>query len=908
MAQPPVSAPGIPDDLSDLLFESNPSPMWVFDEESLGFLAVNEAAVQLYGYSRSEFLSMTLKDIRPQEDIPKLLEAVRGRPRRPYDGTWHHTKKDGSLIEIEFVANRIVWLGSPARLVIVRDITQRAQAERALRESEKRFELVSRAASEVVYDWDMTAGTVWWSDGLLRVLGYDSESSVTDQSWWEKRIHPEDLPSVAAALRQADEPGRQLSIVDYRFLRADGTYAHIHDRAYILRGENGKAARMIGAMRDITERKRAEEALRQSEERMHQMAEAIQDVFYLSDAETNEMIYVNPAFDRIWGISRRHIQNQPRAWLDAVHPDDRERVVRALSLWKPEGERPEWNEEFRIVRPDGSVRWVWVRSFPIRDESGTIVRFAGVERDITERKRTEETIRSLLSITRELSSTLDAGALMVSLVRETLKLVDAKGGFAGMQTPQGMVCEKYCTGSQVVDFVHCWALGAGLPGWVVAHKSTYLTNDAGMDPLFSPELKERFGVQSAICAPLTDTRGEVLGFIEIHDKNDGTEFDRFDEEKVTAVAHAASVAVQNALAYRKLEETTEALRIAGLKYRGIFENALEGIAQTSKEGKFLTANPALARMLGFDSPEELIGNVQSVGRDLYVDPDVRSVMMRTLGNAGEVTGLETQVYRKDRTPIWVLMNVRAVRDGTGAILHYDSIVQDITLRKSTEENLRDVSGRLLRSQNEERRRIARELHDSTAQNLAALAMNLGLIRKAGAPPDRTSARRLKESQALAQQACREIRTLSYLLHPPELEDGDLWSAVRWYTEGFSNRSGIRVDLSLPKASRAGRLPEQVETTLFRIVQESLANIHRHSGSRRARIRFARGRSGLTMTVRDQGRGIRPARDGAPSGPALMGVGIAGMRERVQQLGGRLEIDSSARGTAVKVTLPLPRGN
>jgi len=168
--------------------------------------------------------------------------------------------------------------------------------------------------------------------------------------------------------------------------------------------------------------------------------------------------------------------------------------------------------------------------------------------------------------------------------------------------------------------------------------------------------------------------------------------------------------------------------------------------------------------------------------------------------------------------------------------------------------------------------------------------------------------RIKDSETLAQQACREIRTLSYLLHPPELEDGDLWSAVRWYTEGFSNRSGIRVDLTIPKASQAGRLPEHIETTLFRIVQESLANIHRHSGSPRARIRFARGRSGVTMVVRDQGRGLRP-RNGRPAmSPALMGVGIAGMRERVQQLGGSLEIDSSARGTAVKVTLPLPRGH
>lgn len=895
-----------PNDPYSLLFESNPCPMLVFDAESLAILAVNAAAIRLYGYSREEFLSMTIRDIRPPEDVPRLLEAVHGVPSRFCEGTWRHTKKDGSLIEVEITASRVEWLGRPARLVLVRDVTQSAQVQRALGESQKRFELVTRATSEVVYDWDMTTNAIWWNESLQRILGYDSESECADLAWWEERIHPEDRPRVDAAILRAMEPGRQFSIVDYRFLRADGTYAHLHDRACILRDESGRAVRMIGAMMDITDRMKAEEAFQQSEERMRQMADAIQDVFYLSDAETNEIIYINPVFDRIWGVSRQTILAQPRAWLDSVHPDDRERVVHALSKWTPQGESPEWNEEFRIVRPDGSVRWVWVRSFPIRDESGAIVRFAGVERDITERKRAEETIRSLLSITRELSSTLDAKVLILSLVRETLKLLNAEGGFAGMKTPRGMLCEKYCTEDEVLDFEHCWAPGSGLPGWVVVHKATYITNEAAIDPLFDPELQRRFGVRSAICAPLVCTRGEIHGFIQIHNKKDGSEFDRSDEEKLTAVARAASVAVQNAIAYHQLRETAEALRLAELKYRGIFENALEGIAQTSPDGRFLTANPALARMLGFASPQELIAGFTDIGRELYVDRDVRDVMRRAMDKGGEIPGLEVRVYRKDGTPIWLLMNMRAVRDGSGAILHYDSIVQDITARKSTEEALREVSGRLLQSQNEERRRIARELHDSTAQSLAALAMNLSLIRKQGSSLDLPARRRLKESVGLAQQACREIRTLSYLLHPPELEDGDLWSAVRWYTEGFSSRSGIRVDLTMPKASLAGRLPEQVETTLFRIVQESLANIHRHSGSRRARIRFARGRSGVTMTVRDQGRGMRRARDRAASGHALMGVGITGMRERVQELGGQLEIDSSARGTAVKVTLPLPR--
>jgi signal transduction histidine kinase len=273
-----------------------------------------------------------------------------------------------------------------------------------------------------------------------------------------------------------------------------------------------------------------------------------------------------------------------------------------------------------------------------------------------------------------------------------------------------------------------------------------------------------------------------------------------------------------------------------------------------------------------------------------------------------IQGVETQVSRKDGTPIWLLMNLRAVRDEQGRLQHYDGVAQDISARKQTEEALREVSGRLLQSQNIERRRIARELHDSTAQSLVALGMNLSIVDKAAGRLSKAARKKLTDSIELTRQSCREVRTLSYLLHPPAIEEGDLWSAVRWYTQGFANRSGIRVDLTLPKAQRAGRLPTEVETTLFRIVQESLANIHRHSGSRRARIRIAKNRSRVTLLVRDEGRGMRKAVGRESGTPVLMGVGIAGMRERVRQLGGEIVIDSSGRGTEVKVMLPLPRGH
>ncbi len=228
---------------------------------------------------------------------------------------------------------------------------------------------------------------------------------------------------------------------------------------------------------------------------------------------------------------------------------------------------------------------------------------------------------------------------------------------------------------------------------------------------------------------------------------------------------------------------------------------------------------------------------------------------------------------------------------------------EITERQNAEDSLRKLSGRLLRLQDEERRRMARELHDTTGQTLAALALNLYLIESGPKRKlDEHSRKALSESLALAEQCSREIRTMSYLLHPPLLDELGLAAVLRWYSDGFSQRSGIRVDLQIP--SKLGRLPQDVEMTLFRIVQEGLTNIHRHSGSKTAKICVSVNGDGVALEVVDQGRGIPPEKlERGRGGVSELGVGIAGMRERVRQLGGRLEIRSDQDGTTVKAVLP-----
>jgi signal transduction histidine kinase len=212
----------------------------------------------------------------------------------------------------------------------------------------------------------------------------------------------------------------------------------------------------------------------------------------------------------------------------------------------------------------------------------------------------------------------------------------------------------------------------------------------------------------------------------------------------------------------------------------------------------------------------------------------------------------------------------------------------------------DLSAHVLRSQDEERRRIARQLHETVAQSLAALKMNLvriGRLVSGGANASDV----LSESVALTDEAMKEIRTLSYLLHPPLLEEGGLVPGLRWYATGFAERSGINVHLDV--SPDLERMPEEIEMVVFRIVQECLNNIHRHSGSTTARVRVVRESSNLRVEVEDEGRGMP-----ASHARAFAGVGLAGIRERAKQLGGRLEIHSSSHGTKVSVILPLDRTN
>ncbi len=217
--------------------------------------------------------------------------------------------------------------------------------------------------------------------------------------------------------------------------------------------------------------------------------------------------------------------------------------------------------------------------------------------------------------------------------------------------------------------------------------------------------------------------------------------------------------------------------------------------------------------------------------------------------------------------------------------------------------LQSLTQRLLKVQDEERRRVARDLHDSTGQTLAALKMGIAVLEKRLIQNQCTSDV-LSEIAALADQAIQEIRTTSYLLHPPLLDEAGFNAAAQWYVDGFAKRSGIKVSLDL--GSRRERMPITIETALFRVLQESLTNVHRHSGALEVSIRFQYQAETVMLEIRDCGRGIPVERlTRLREASSETGVGLAGMRERLNELNGKLEIDSDCHGTSLRAVVPLP---
>jgi PAS domain S-box-containing protein len=408
-------------------------------------------------------------------------------------------------------------------------------------------------------------------------------------------------------------------------------------------------------------------------------------------------------------------------------------------------------------------------------------------------------------------------------------------------------------------------------------------------------------VEEALLVPFY-VAGKAVGTIWAVAHDPGRKFDAEDERMMNSLGKFASTAYQVVFALDALRTQEDERKKAAHTYNllaAIVDSSEDAIVSKDLNGVITSWNRGAEHLFGYAAEEAIGRNIM-----LIIPADRKEEetgILKRIRQGERIDHFETLRLKKDGTLIDLSLTISPVKDDAGHIVGASKVGRDISERKRAEqaEQLRKLSSNLLRTQDEERRRIARELHDSAGQMIAVLSMNLaGLSQHASDNP--TLVKALDETQNLLQELNKEIRTTSYLLHPPLLDHNGLRHAINWYIEGLSQRSALKINLDV--AENFGRLHEDLELTIFRIVQEALTNIHRHSGSRTATIRLSRDAERVMLDIQDYGKGISPEKLAGIKAQRT-GVGIAGMRERVRHLQGEMNIQSNANGALISVILP-----
>ena len=723
-------------------------------------------------------------------------------------------------------------------------------------------------------------------------------------------------------------------------------------------------------------------SLKASEERFRQMAENVQEIFWILDPKTKKVTYVSPAFEQICESSLDSLYSDPTSYRELIHPDDRVHVLASLENLV-NTERLE--EEFRIACPNGRVKWVRTIGFISKDSAGDATALVGTVQEITARKEmelvlreSEDRYRDLVENSTDLICTHDLGGRLLSVnelptkvlgysreellnkpMREFLLpearaqfdeslLTIKKQGFV-----KGLMVVLTKTGEQKIWEYHNTLRTEGVNKPIVRGIAHDVTEQKKLERelrLSEEKFAKAFHSSPVEIVITTLQEGRFIDVNEAFERNNG--FNREEtightsveiglwnsaEDRAAVMEHLRKFGRVDELEIRTRHKSgefrlkrysAEPIKIGGqqcllavcedITERNRMDVALRqerdraqqylDIADVILLGLDLEARITLINRKGCATlgwkEDELSGldwiATCTPARMRYI---LREKFHEVI--SGGLSSMENPVLTKSGEERTIRWRNSTLRDDQGRIIGTLSSGEDITAQKCAEEELTRLSGRLLRLQDEERRKIARDLHDSTGQNLIALTTTLGQLEKE-IPSARKKLHTLcSQCQGLADQCVRDIRTLSYLLHPPLLDETGLADAIRQFAGGFTKRSGIQVQLTVTQAF--GRLPEDIELTLFKVVQESLTNVQRHSGSSLVVIRLSRCSREIRIEVADSSPGATERTLGTDrKSPFEVGVGIPSMQERVKLIGGRFELDHAVHGTTVRVTIPFQR--
>lgn len=616
--------------------------------------------------------------------------------------------------------------------------------------------------------------------------------------------------------------------------------------------------------------RQAENALRQSAEMFSTAFRSSPDAISMSLLPDARYIEVNESFAHMTGYTQEESLGKSASDLNLwVDPDQRLKILARLQA----GEEVR-QEEFLLRTKNGEIRTAQLSAawMKLRGKIGIL----GVVRDVTDHKRAEEALRASEERFRNLIQDLHVGIILIGAATEAQFVNRAALRTFGLK-------EEQVLGKSLSDFglTAIREDGTEIPGSMCPGPRAIETGQA----IHNEVVGWRLSGSNEVVWTLMDAIPQLT-----------------DRGQVASV-------ILSVTDMTKRKRAEEALRASEERFRTLVENLHVGVVVLGLGTEILFANQAFLHMFDM-SIKDVIGKKPSeLGLvALYEDGTEMPLAMRPGPRAlatGKAVRNEVMGWRRrdSNEVVWILGEAVPLFGKNGQIDKLIASFSDITKRKQAEEALRQLSTRLLQLQDEERRRLARELHDSLAQSVLAVNLDLAQVARSSVPLDERAKLALSKARGVLQEMSREIRTLSYLLHPPVLDELGLASAVREYAKGFSERSGVKLQVDLQ--ADFGRLSQEAETALFRIVQESLSNIQRHSGSQTARICLRGDLACVQLEVSDQGCGMdqTTVEHGNTTG-ARLGVGILGMRERMLQLGGKLDVESNSSGTIVRATIPI----
>ena len=637
------------------------------DESPLGIRIVtadgktiyaNQAILDIYGYKTIEELNKTpLKKRYTPESYADYLarKALRDQGKEsPTEYEINIVRKNGEIRNLQAFRKEIVWNGKKQFQVIYHDITKQKAAEKALQQSEEKYRTILETMEEGYYEVDLAGNTTFVNDAVCRINGYSRQEIIGRNN--RDYTSPETAKKVYKEFREVYLTGKPGKTSEHQIIRKDGSKTWIESSIAPRKDAAGKIIGFKGIVRDISERKTAEDVLRASEEKYRFLTEAMTDIVWMANIDDLRTTYVSPSVESVLGFTPEERKRQSVD--EQLTPESLSWALNALAeelAREKQGDADPARavkKELEFYHKDGSTRWMDVIISGIRNEQSVLTGIHGVARDITKRKHAEEELRKKHE---ELEIMIESSPIMIYFK-------DAQNRFTrvnkALLEQTGLTKEEIESKSNEIINPR--------------HAAQFLQEDREIIASGKPKIgiletiKTRKGsmVLQTDKVPYRDKSGKIIGII-------GFSVDITEQKKA-----------QDALL--RSEE----------KYRSLVENAQEGIYQSTADGQYITINPGFARILGYDSPQEMMKSVKSITHQHYVHPGDRQRLLNLVGKQGSITNFETEFYRKDDKRVWLSLSMHPISDKKGQLIYYQGMVQDITDKKKIEaerqENLKKM--------------------------------------------------------------------------------------------------------------------------------------------------------------------------------------------------------------------------